>query len=782
MYVIVYFIILVFHLTLKKLKQLRILKKHQISYFGLASLLEIPLFFILELNIGDDSSVTKKIAMLNRMIFLYFRFFLVNKLIIIKKTQIISITVMYVANIFIYYFLNEQTLDFNNILSLFFGLISIALIFFIMKLTNIEEVHSFFFEILKNLNQSFFVIKEGKINKLICLEGEILQSFCDKKLLSPNGKSNISFLNEIFLVEKKDLSENYKNLDFDATAIIENEDYVRLDFEKYFFDNNKMKNEKQIIKLNVKLRQDLKNSYVLFIKRFSIKRQDYFIFIINQFHQKKDPNDSIIKFYSSKLSKINDYLNELIPLIELLSFSEKKGDNKNNPFKLALTNLKFTITKVDNLIYYEQIKAENVILSQSKIRIYGFIEELIRTVRPLAHNRKIQLKIAIEECLLNLEIQTDPAILRQIILNLFSNAIKFTIDHGVINLTVTQDDENQSKINFVFMHSGVEYNEKQLEDLYLILHKSKDNFFEEKNNFNFFNLYITNSLLSILNENQSLKIECLSKQETKITFSLEFFHLIEYNISELNKSHSYLIEEESKKIIEDENKKIGSFKNSYLSEEENKKQLSSLKISSFVESNSSNFLSPLPFLDKNLKRNSEGESFLNNFTSSTKLDSFCKFKQNSSSLIKDINIQSCILNMCDCRQCLLFDYDSLAVLPLKFIFNSLKITCSIVSSNNYETINKVLTQRDCSDIDCQSLKLILINCHSPIQESIVKIKQLKQALEENNMKVPIIGTMSLIDKEEMVKCSDAGLNDFIFSPFTINAIKSCLIKLPNPII
>lgn len=808
-YVIAYFIVMVLLLIIRKFTQLKILKNFKISFFGIASYLELLLFFILEFSFGDNSSVSQRLAMLNRMIFLYFRFFLVNKLIVIKKRQISLITILYVANILIYYFLNEKSKDLNNLLSIFFGVISVTLNFFIIKLTNIEEIYCFFYEILRSLNQSFLVVKEGKINKLIYLQGKYLQSLSFKKCLSKKDNSDMTFLNEIFLVEKKKLSENCTNLDFDSNPIIENEDYVKLDFEKYIFLNNSMKNRTEIIKLNVKFSHDTKKSFVLVIKRFSIKKQNYFIFILNKLRTEKDPNSSIIKNFSSKLSKIKDSFSELTPLLELLSFSEKISEDKHNPYKLALTNLKLTIRKVDNLIYYEMIKANSILLSPSKIRIFEFLQELIQTIRPLANYRKLKFKIAIEESLLKLEIKTDSAMLKQIILNLFSNAIKFTSYQGVIHLKVTLDEENQKIINFSFNYSGVGFDEKQLEDLDLILNKERNNIFDEKITFNFFSLYIANSLLKILSKNQYLKIEISLKQETKITFSLdcssqgEMNFNINENITDQTKSHSFFIEEENKKIIEEEDTKISFFKNSNLIDEENKKQLTSFKNCSLFENNSSNlltenkkqpssfkngslidctssnFLTPLPFMDKNLKRNSDVEI---NTSTSTKLDSLNKFRQNSSSLLKDINYQSCILNNCECRQCLFVDYDSNTFLPLRFIFNSLKLTYSILNNNNNEAIHKVLQQKDCTDTDCQGLRLILINCQSPLQETIDTIAQLKETLEQCSMKVPLIGTMSLINKEEMNQCLDAGLNDFIFNPVTLKTIKNCLSKWTTLII
>lgn len=753
-YPLAYIMATVLILILKRLLSLKIINEQKISFLGLSSLLETVLFFILEFNLPIQSSVGQKLAILNRIIFLYLRFFLVNQLIIIKITQIAPITMIYIVNILIYYYLHENTNHRDNLISLVLSVASLIFIFFINEpKSNYYEIN---LEILKNLDISFFVIKKGEPNKIVCLQGEIFPP-CIQKYYPTLETEDMNFLNNLFLVEKKHFSDNYKKFNIETTPINAKEEFVKLDLDK-FIQKNLNFERNQTVMLKVKISKNIAKSFYLSVKKILVNNKKYFIFILNaDSFAKKDSYDTVINIFSSKLLKLKNSLNDLVPFFVQLSVSERLSKENHNLLKGALANLKFSISRAEDLIYFELIKNKKIILNLTRIKILDFLEEIIQTIRPLAKSKKTRLKISIEDKILNLNIKTDIAKLRHIILNLFSNAIKYTIDESLIHFNVDFGEE-EKQINFSFKDFGVGFEKSKLEEIYLILNKDKPEDYNDKIILENLSLYVSNSLLNALCEKQNLKIESLQNQGTYITFSIDCF------IEEEKKEKNLSVNEN---LVDMNFTPTGSL-------EEIKINSNSMKFSS----DSSGFSNILVFPERRAYQKSEAFKDQNTF-GSTKIESASKVRKNSSSSLREKDIQISLAKKCECKQFLFVDYDAISFLPIRFIFNSLKLKYSL-ALNKTEANKKILKQYNCTDTECQGLILILINCHTPIKESVDTIRELKKILEMNSMnKVHLIGTMSIIYKEEMIQCVEAGLSDFILSPITIQAIKKCLNKWLN---
>lgn len=744
-----YFISLIVFLSIKRFFPLNLKKKLKISFLGLTSLMEILLFFFMEFKILHDFPVAQRIASLNRMVFLYLRFFIVNKFFAIQKLQNVSIIIVYVINILICYFLNEKTNSRNNLLSIFLGILSIVFNFFITSTTKNHGIDS---EILKNIDQTFFVIKKGRFNKLICSQGEAFQPFFHECLSKLNNQGIIS-LNDIFLVKKKKkCSEKNVNIVVDSSLFIENENLEKLNVEKCLANDKDFENGK-LMRFNVKLRKDLSKTYILSIKRILFKKENYYIFNIDQPLIEQNVDCSRVKSFSSLLSskilKSKNSINELVPLIEHLLFSDKLNTEDIDIYKLALTNIKLSLLRIDNLICYDLINNNKIIVNKTKIKLVDFLEEIKQTLNPLVKCRKLKFGISTEEILLNFEIETDLPKLRQILLNLLSNSFEFIINEGFVHLNVVLLDQ---QIKFIIKDSGIGFDNKQLEDLDFIFNEK---IYDENKIFNFLSLYIANSLLKILYSDQTLEIKSLKNEGTSIAFSVKGSN----QRGKINNNIGQMMDQSQAKT------------------EPMKVRNSFTKFNSVLDINSFSFLNPISFPDRNRKRNNQDEVFKGmNTLTSTNNELSQKFQKTSSSLFQELIFENSIKKSCNCKEILLVDYEPFSFLPIRFIFKSLKIQYDLAFNKN-EAIKKLSARNICTDIECHGFRLIFINCRSPANESINTIKEIKKTLDNNSCsKIPLIGTMSIISKEEMISCGGAGLNDFLLNPITLKAVKKCLIN------
>jgi len=97
---------------------------------------------------------------------------------------------------------------------------------------------------------------------------------------------------------------------------------------------------------------------------------------------------------------------------------------------------KHLLSLVTEVLDFSKIESDTWDLAISKFDLRAFAEETLATIRPLADDRRNQLVL---NCVGQLGlVQTDSTKLRQAVLNLLSNAAKFT-EHGIITMTVLCD-------------------------------------------------------------------------------------------------------------------------------------------------------------------------------------------------------------------------------------------------------------------------------------------------------------------------------------------------------
>jgi signal transduction histidine kinase len=130
------------------------------------------------------------------------------------------------------------------------------------------------------------------------------------------------------------------------------------------------------------------------------------------------------------------------PLTSILGFVEILATGMDGPLSQAQANDVGTIqtssrhllTLIDDLIDVATIEAGQVELSLGPVAIDELVRESVETMRPLAGEKGISLEVeAIEP---DLEAIADRARLREIVLNLLSNALKFTPSQGRVRVCV----------------------------------------------------------------------------------------------------------------------------------------------------------------------------------------------------------------------------------------------------------------------------------------------------------------------------------------------------------
>jgi signal transduction histidine kinase/CheY-like chemotaxis protein len=160
------------------------------------------------------------------------------------------------------------------------------------------------------------------------------------------------------------------------------------------------------------------------------------------------------RFLASMSHELRTPLNAIIGLTEMMvssaaRFGTEKALEPLNRVHRAGTHLLGLINQVLDL---SKIEAGKLELSPESVNLAPLIDEVIGTARQLAEQNKNRLVVEAEDDLGTVTV--DPMRLRQILLNLLSNACKFTKD-GEVGLRARKIADGRSWIEFAVSDTGI---------------------------------------------------------------------------------------------------------------------------------------------------------------------------------------------------------------------------------------------------------------------------------------------------------------------------------------
>lgn len=158
------------------------------------------------------------------------------------------------------------------------------------------------------------------------------------------------------------------------------------------------------------------------------------------------------------------------PFLALLGFSrylvDEVDDISKEDLKVVADNIlksaKLTFGLLENLLYWARIKTGRINFEPNKISINSILDEMIELYKSNAENKEIKLKITSDN---KIYAFSDPNMVKTILRNLISNAIKFTDRGGEIDIKVEPDDKN---ILIKVKDTGVGMSQEKINKLFQI--------------------------------------------------------------------------------------------------------------------------------------------------------------------------------------------------------------------------------------------------------------------------------------------------------------------------
>ncbi|MCZ6525626.1 MAG: response regulator, partial [Gammaproteobacteria bacterium] len=171
------------------------------------------------------------------------------------------------------------------------------------------------------------------------------------------------------------------------------------------------------------------------------------------------------EFLASMSHEIRTPLNAIIGMAELLSETPLTNEQTNyiGVFRKAGDTL---LSLVNDILDLSKIEAGQLVLEHISFNLIENIEESVEIYALKAAEQGIELLTSIDDDISPVR-TGDPARLRQIVLNLISNALKFT-EHGeiVVRIHKAQETNDDNYLHFSVSDTGIGIPEKKLEAIF----------------------------------------------------------------------------------------------------------------------------------------------------------------------------------------------------------------------------------------------------------------------------------------------------------------------------
>jgi len=178
-------------------------------------------------------------------------------------------------------------------------------------------------------------------------------------------------------------------------------------------------------------------------------------------------------FLANMSHEIRTPLNAIVGLTSLLKDSKIDGDQQEI-VKLMDISSKSLLGIVNEILESAKIDAGKVEIVRSKTDIVDLVKNICDVTMPMANEKGLKLICAIDKEVPQM-IMADALRLNQILMNLISNAIKFTNSGDIkVNLTLKEKNDKNALLEFTVKDSGIGITKSSIEKIFTRFEQIED--------------------------------------------------------------------------------------------------------------------------------------------------------------------------------------------------------------------------------------------------------------------------------------------------------------------
>ena len=155
------------------------------------------------------------------------------------------------------------------------------------------------------------------------------------------------------------------------------------------------------------------------------------------------------EFLTTMSHELRTPMNAVVSAGRLLQITSLSGEQKELVSRLGVSS-QHMLSLINDILDLERVNSGSVLsLEEIPFRLGEVLNTLEKVLKEQAENKKVRLKLDNHFISLNKQLQGDPTRLKQVLLNLLANAIKFT-EHGHVRLSITPTLVSQESVRLYF--------------------------------------------------------------------------------------------------------------------------------------------------------------------------------------------------------------------------------------------------------------------------------------------------------------------------------------------
>ena len=172
-------------------------------------------------------------------------------------------------------------------------------------------------------------------------------------------------------------------------------------------------------------------SLQLALRRIQLRRR------LREHHQHEAINEAKLQFFMNISHEFRTPMTLILTPLQKLMSSDTDAQRQRT-YKLIERNANRILNLINELMDLRKIDAEQMKISCRQVDISTYVSDLTSTVSDMAEVRRIQLTVT-DLLAAGTKMMLDTACFEKILINLLSNALKFTPEGGSINVSLVKD-------------------------------------------------------------------------------------------------------------------------------------------------------------------------------------------------------------------------------------------------------------------------------------------------------------------------------------------------------